>query len=350
MKKSSVPRAKSPAGSGRSRISPDWMLFGFGMAWLTAGLLCPFFGAEHLGLQRITAGWMGRPNPDADIFFMQRIPRVLLGLLAGGALAAVGASFQIILRNPLAEPFTLGVTGGAAVGAVLALSIPGAYLAWGPFSSVQLFALAGGGAALSLIYVLAARREGLAPNTLLLAGVTISIFCGSAVMLIRYLVDPRLLVQMDRWLMGGLAPMGYRQLASLFPLLIPGLGLLLRQSLALNHLILGEELAMGHGVDVAATRKETFIGGGLATAAVVALVGPIGFVGLLVPHAVRRLCGYDHRFVLPGSFLLGGALLAACDAAARTLAAPAEMPVGIVTAAVGCPVFIGLLLRTRPGR
>jgi len=335
-----------PAASRRWELGPDWALFTLGVTWVVAGMICPFFGAEPLALRHIAEGWMGHPNPDADIFFMQRIPRVILGMLAGGTLAAVGASFQVILRNPLAEPFTLGVTGGAAVGAVLALSIPGVYIAWGPFSSVQLFALVGGGAALSVIYLLSARREGLAMNTLLLAGVTISIFCGSMVMLIRYLLNPHLLVQMDRWLMGGLDPVGYRQLASLFPLLLPGLGLLVRQAMALNHLVMGEELAIGHGVDVQAVRKETFIGGGLATAAVVALVGPIGFVGLLVPHAVRRICGYDHRFVLPASFLLGGTLLAVCDTAARTVAAPAEMPVGIVTAIVGCPVFVGLLLRS----
>jgi len=320
-------------------------LFWTGLLFFMAACMCPFFGAEHVGLREIAEGWMGRPNPEADIFFLQRIPRVVLGLLAGGALAAVGAAFQVVLRNPLAEPFTLGVTGGAALGAVCALSVPGLLLAWGPFSTVQLFALAGGGGALTVIYVLARRRTGLAMNALLLVGVTISIFCGSLVMLVRYLVNPHLLVQMDRWMMGGVDVVGYRELASLLPLLLPGLALLFRQCAALNHLALDEELALGQGVDVAAVHRETYIGGGLATAAVVALVGPIGFVGLVTPHIVRRLTGPDQRVVLPSSFLLGGALLAVCDAAARTLAAPAEMPVGIVTALVGCPLFIYILVR-----
>lgn len=182
-------------------------------------------------------------------------------------------------------------------------------------------------------------------NTLLLAGVTISILCAGAVMLVRYVMNPNLLVQVDRWMMGGLDVVGYEKLGGILPFLLPGLGLLFLQARALNHLALGEEMARGHGVEVSAVQKEAFIGGGIATAAVVSLAGPIGFVGLIVPHAVRRLSGYDHRMVLPGSFLLGGAALAACDTVARTVIAPAQMPVGIITALIGGPIFIFLLLR-----
>jgi len=290
---------------------------------------------------------VGSERTDAEILWSLRVPRVALGFLAGGTLALVGASLQVVLRNPLAEPYTLGIASGGALGAVVAISVPGLSLAAGPLSTVQLFSLAGCGASLALIYALARRPQGVATGILLLAGVTIGILCGALILLVRYLADPNLLVAMDRWVMGGLDVVGYRALGSLAPFLLPGLGLLALQTAALNHLALGEDMAAGHGVDVAAVHNDVFLGAGLATAAVVSITGPIGFVGLIVPHAVRRLSGFDHRVVLPASFLLGGAFLVACDALARTVVAPAEMPVGIITALVGGPAFIRILLKRR---
>ena len=318
----------------------------FAGAFILAAVICPLIGSPRLALGDVIADLRGQGGHAADILFRYRIPRVILALLVGGTLATVGATFQVVLRNPLAEPYTLGATGGAALGAVLAISVPRLWISVGPFSSVQLLALVGSAATLGLIYALARHPAGISMNTLLLAGVTISILCGGAILLVRYLVNPNLLVQMDRWMMGGLDVVGYRDLAALFPLLLPGLGLLFMQARSLNHLALGAELASGHGVDVAAVQKEAFIGGGIATAAVVSLAGPIGFVGLIVPHAVRRISGFDHRIVLPASFLLGGAALAVCDTAARTVLSPTEMPVGIITALVGGPLFIWLLIRT----
>ncbi|MFB3786318.1 MAG: FecCD family ABC transporter permease [bacterium] len=308
--------------------------------------VCPLTGSEtiHVG-SVIQALWNGTWDISAEIFYFQRVPRVLLAACVGGTLAVVGAAFQVILRNPLAEPYTLGITGGASVGAVLAILFPILQFSWSVFSSVQLFALAGAFAVLLLIYSLARRPEGFAVYTLLLAGVTLSIVSAGAVMFLRYVASPNYLVQMDRWMMGGLDVTGYRELAALFPLLFPGLGILFSCMVELNHLALGEELALGHGVDVPSVYRRVFFGGGLATAAAVSLSGPIGFVGLIVPHAVRRLSGYDHRVVLPASFFLGGALLAACDTVARTLFAPTEIPVGIITALAGGPLFIRILLR-----
>lgn len=295
------------------------------------------------------APFVGSQATTPEILWGLRVPRVLLGLLAGGTLALVGASLQVILRNPLATPYTLGVTGGGALGAVIAISIPGLQMTLRPlaFSTVQLFALAGCAATLLLIYAFARRPQGISTTLLLLAGVTIGILCGALMLLVRYLASPNLLVAMDRWVMGGLDEPGYRGLAALAPFLLPGLGLLALQIPTLNHLSLGEDMAAGHGVDVAAVHREVFFGAGLATAAVVSVTGPIGFVGLIVPHAVRRLSGFDHRIVLPASFLLGGAFLVACDTLARLVVAPSEMPVGILTALVGGPVFIGILLRRR---
>ena len=286
-------------------------------------------------------------NPDCDIFFYQRIPRVLSAFLVGGALALTGSVFQAILRNPLATPYTLGVTGGGSLGAVIVISFPALHAVWGPVSTVQLASLFGSGLVMMAIYWLATRGECLSVNTLLLAGVTMGIFCGAMIVLVRFLSNPYELVAIERWLVGGLTVTGYQELSILFPLLIPGIGLLLSQMHALNHLAFGEELASGYGVDVEAVRRCSFLGGSIATASVVAAAGPVGFVGLIVPHAVKTMSGVDHRIVLPASILLGGAFLTVCDTVARTAFAPVEIPVGIITALLGAPFFIHILLRTR---
>lgn len=314
---------------------------------LTAVLLVtPWIGAESLQTAHVKAYLGGEIHPDGTIFFTQRIPRTILALLAGGTLAVVGASFQVLFRNPLVEPFTLGVTGGAAVGAFVVISIPALQVSVGPVGSVQLFALIGAFACLGLIYSVSVRPAGVSTGTLLLAGITIGILCGGVIMLISYLTNPYRLTVFHRWMMGGLDVVGFRELGGLMPFLLPGLGLLFLHGRELNHLALGEEMALGHGVDVSVVQRDVFLGGGLATAAVVSLVGPIGFVGLIVPHAVRRLSGFDQQVVLPASFLLGGTVLALCDCGARTVLAPTEMPVGIVTAIFGAPLFIYLLLKT----
>jgi iron complex transport system permease protein len=332
-------------GAPRLLKRPVFALALYGAAFVAAGVACPFVGGEPLDYGAVFSA-SGAGSPDAEIFLRQRIPRVLMGLLVGGSLAVAGAAFQAVLRNPLAEPFTLGVSGGCAVGAALAIAVPWLRVTWGPFSPVQILALAGAAGALGLICWIARRPEGISTTTVLLAGVTVSVLSAGAIMLMRYLASAHLLVQMDRWMMGGLDVVGYRELAALAPLALPGLGLLALQVNALNHISLGEEMAAGHGVDVRAVQTEALVGGGLATAAVVSVAGPISFVGLIVPHAVRRLSGYDHRLVLPASFLLGGAVLAVCDTAARTVMFPTEIPVGVVTALIGGPLFIRLLVKS----
>jgi len=315
---------------------------------LTTLLITPFIGGETIRVQGVIHDLYHHTwNIQTEIFFYQRIPRVLLAFLVGGSLALVGSVFQVILRNPLATPYTLGVTGGGALGAVIAILTPGLSVTWGPFSSVQLTALGGAGLALGLIYVLARRSKSISTNTLLLAGVTVGILCGALILFVRYLASPHLLVAMDHWLMGGLDIVGYRSLAALLPLLLPGAGMLFMQMGSYNLLSLGEEMALGYGVNVTSVQRSSLIGCGLVTAGAVSIAGPIGFVGLLVPHAIRRLSGFDHRILLPASFLAGGILLVACDTIARTIVAPTEMPVGIITALVGGPFFIYLLFRKK---
>lgn len=311
--------------------------------------VAPLVGSEPICFSQVLRDLTG-PAPwsvETHIFLDQRLPRVLLGFCVGGTLALVGSVFQVILRNPLAAPSTLGVTGGGAVGAFLAISAPRLAVTWGPFSSVQLFALAGALAVLGLIYLMARRPAGISMSTVLLTGVTLGILSGAVIMLVRYLAHPDELVAMERWMMGGLDVVGYDRLSSLFPFLLPGLAILFLHSGALNHLSLGKEMAMGHGIDVASLQRLALFAGGLATASVVSLAGPIFFVGLIIPHAVRRISGCDHRLVLPAAFLAGGAFLVSCDMLARTIVAPTEMPVGIITALIGGPFFIYLLISRR---
>ena len=330
-----------------SPLSPRglvWRLVLTGGLFLAAALLCPLVGAESLSLTRA----LGGEGADGAIFYHQRLPRVLLGLLAGGGLALAGASFQALLRNPLATPYTLGVSGAASLGASLALWLPGLAGRLGPLQGPSFLAWLFALAEVGLVSALARRRgRGLAMDTLLLAGVTVGLICSAGILGIRYLVSPDLLVEMDRWLMGGLAVGGWQEPAAVLPLLAPAAVALVLLGRSFNHLAYGEETAHARGVDPQRVRRTAFLAGSLATAAVVAVTGPIGFVGLLVPHALRLLMGPDHRALLPCSFLAGGALLAGCDTLARTVAAPTEVPVGLFTALLGGPLFLWLLLRGR---
>ncbi|MBN1422492.1 MAG: iron ABC transporter permease [Planctomycetes bacterium] len=315
-----------------------------------AAAVAPFIGAESIdaraAFRELLAG-RGALSPDADILFFQRVPRVMLAGLAGGALALAGAVFQALLRNPLATPYTLGVSSGCALGATIAISAGALQIRWWVLSSVELFALAGGLADVLIVYLLARRRGHLSMGTLLLAGVTLGLISSASILLVRYLADPRMLVVMDRWLMGGIAATGYREVAAVLPLLAPGAALLLAQARKYDQLAFGDEVAAGRGVDVVRLQRLSFFGGSLVTASVVAAVGPIGFVGLIVPHAVRGILGPDHRLLLPAATLAGAAFLIACDTLARTMLAPTELPVGIITALLGGPFFLWVLVRNR---
>jgi iron complex transport system permease protein len=325
------------------------------LAWIStsavllvaAAVISPLLGAESVDMQTALAGLLGHApiGKDFDIVFMQRFPRSLLGAVAGGALGVCGAAFQAVLRNPLATPYTLGVASAGALGAVAVLGL-GFAVSIGPFSSVQIGALAGAAADAGLIVLIARRLRGGGTSSLLLAGVTMSLVCSALMMLIRYVSSPFRLAEMDRWIMGGLDVVGYTPLASVLPLLLPGLVLVFFHMRAIDQLSMGRALAESRGVNVSHVQRDIFIGGSLVTAAVVSAAGPIGFVGLIVPHAVRRLTPKDHRVILPVSFAAGGVFLVAADVLARTVIAPAELPVGILTAAVGGPIFLLILAKT----
>jgi len=328
------------------------VLTGYLLFLLIVVMIAPLIGSEPISrddvLRAVTSLRIEDDNVDAHILFYQRLPRMILALLAGGTLALCGVSFQALLRNPLATPYTLGIASGGALGASISFMIPGLLHTWGPFSSVQLTALAGGLSVVTLIYFLSRRQIYLPLISLLLAGVTISLICGSMILMVRYLVSPHILVSMDRWLMGGLDIIGYRDLSTIIPFLLVTTPLLMRQADRFNQISFGEEMAAGRGVHVLNLQRVTLFAGAVATASVVSLVGPIGFIGLIIPHAIRRISGSDYRLLMPCSFLAGGAFLILCDLLARTVMAPAELPVGIITSLGGGPFFLWLLLRRKP--
>jgi iron complex transport system permease protein len=323
--------------------------------WITAAatgvaaLVLPWVGAERIDAMAALRGLgaSGAASPDAMILWSQRIPRVLLALIVGGGLATSGAALQVLFRNPLAEPWTLGIAGGAALGAFTAHLFPALRIWVGPLSSVQALALLGAAAVLAFMLAVCRRPRGPGVHVLLLGGITISILCSGLVAMMVYFVSPFEFMSLHRWMTGGLDVLGYRDLGALALLAGPGLALLFSQMREYNHLALGTEVAMGHGVDTQRVLRRTVLGVGLVTAGVVSLAGPIGFVGMLVPHAARALAGTDHRRMLPVSFLLGGTVLAVCDAVGRTVLAPTELPVGIVTAVCGAPLFLAVLFRRR---
>jgi iron complex transport system permease protein len=318
----------------------------FGGLAVAACLLAPLVGSTQISLARaFDRGIPFADNVDAQIFFLARLPRVLAGAMVGAALAAAGVVLQALLRNPLATPFTLGVSAGSSLGAMLAITL-GAVATVGPLSPVPLASLAGAAVAASIVYGLATRpRRPMSTSVLLLAGVTLNSFFSALILFVQYTANFAETYQAVRWLMGDLDVGSFAPLLGTLPLVAIAFALFALLPSSLNLLSLGAESAAARGVDVPRAQRLAFVSSALATSAAVSLAGPIGFVGIVVPHLVRLMVGVDHRLVLPASALFGAAFLVACDVVARTVLAPIEVPVGIVTAILGGPFFLWLLIR-----
>jgi iron complex transport system permease protein len=309
--------------------------------WIATMILTPLVGSQSISLAEILRG-----DPTAaSIFWQIRLPRILLALLGGAALATSGLGFQTLFRNPLAEPYTLGVSSGAALGAVIALRFEGGQFLG--LSLVGLASFAGALGATALIVGLALRRQGIETSTLLLAGVAVSLSCSAIILFLQYLADSTQTFRMVRWMMGGLSVVGYTEVLWLLPFVLGGSAALFALRWELNLLLTGEELAASRGVDLARLRRYVLLATSLMIGALVAVAGPIGFVGLIVPHMLRRFVGHDHLYLVPACILGGGAFLTLCDAAGRTILSPAELPVGILTALLGGPFFLWLLVWRR---
>jgi iron complex transport system permease protein len=305
-------------------------------------LVAPWIGSTGVTWRNVVAG----VSPDREIFLVARLPRILFGAVVGGSLAMAGVLFQAILRNSLADPFILGVSSGSSLGAVVAIWLGLETVIWGiPFVSIAAFA--GAFLTIFLVFFIARTGNALPTFTLLLAGVTLNFVFAALIMFIHYAANFNQGYLMTRWTMGALDTADMKTVERSAPFVIVCLAGLLWLSAHLNPLAAGEDWAASRGVDVRRLKNVAYLIGSILTGAVTAFSGPIGFVGLIVPHAVRLLSGPDHRTLIPASFFLGSAFLVLCDTAARTLFAPTEIPVGVITALLGGPFFIVLLKRKR---
>jgi iron complex transport system permease protein len=337
------------------RRNPATVLVALTLALLAAIVLAVALGAVAVPLGDIARMTLARLAPgrlavtwtpaDEVIVFTLRLPRVVAAALVGGALAVAGVVFQGLLQNPLADPYIIGTSGGAALGATIALSLPVQAL-WFGFGLVPVLAFAGAMVAVLVVYNIARVGARAAVVTLLLAGFATSSML-AAVMSLLMLVSGATLRRIILWTMGGLAVTGWSQVAIVAPLVLGAMlvaGLFARD---LNAFLLGEEEAAYLGVNVERRKLTLLLLGSLLTGAAVSLSGLVGFVGLVIPHVARLVLGPDHRLLLPASALVGAAFLVLADLLARSLLAPTEIPVGIVTALIGAPFFIYLLRRSK---
>jgi iron complex transport system permease protein len=300
-------------------------------------------GAVPLGPGAVVDALSGRGDPMARAIVLElRLPRTAMAALIGAGLAVAGTVFQALLRNPLAEPYVLGVSGGSAVAAVAVMTVAGATAPW----AVPAAAFVGGAGAIVLVFRIAASvGHALDTRVLLLAGVVMGAFFNALILLILTFAEVETFRSAIFWMMGSLAGATWPAVGLLAVYLLPALVVLLGLARPLNLMAVGEDTALYLGTRVEHVKRIAYLVASLLVAAGVAAAGIIGFVGLIVPHALRLVWGSDHRFLLPGSALAGAAFLLLADAAARTAAAPVELPVGVVTALIGVPVFIVLLVR-----
>ena len=312
-----------------------------GVALLVMTLLATGFGALRLPVSLL---WNTSDEALRQIWFTIRLPRVLLALVIGGSLALAGCVMQGLFRNPLADPGLLGISSGAALAValwvVIPLSLPALVMLYAPMLAAFLGALA----ATVVVFLLSQQRES-SLSRLLLVGIAINALCGAAVGVLSWISNDAQLRQLSLWGMGSLGQAQWSTLLAVTSLMVPTVWIIWRLATSLNLLQLGEEEAHYLGVDVKVVQRVLLLCSALLVAAAVAVSGVIGFVGLVVPHLMRMWLGADHRAVIPGSVLAGAFLLLIADTVARTLVAPAEMPVGLLTSILGAPWFLWLIFR-----
>ncbi|MBI2487754.1 MAG: iron ABC transporter permease [Deltaproteobacteria bacterium] len=275
-----------------------------------------------------------------------RIPRVIMATLAGGVLAISGAALQGLFRNPLASPFTLGVSGGASLGALIAIRL-GLAQGFLGFSSISVFAFLFSIFTIFFVYSVSKVRGVVATGRLLLAGVVANFLYSALILFIQFFSDFTQSLQTMRWIMGSLDVVGLDSVWKTLIFAIPGCVILLSITKDMNLFALGDDVASSLGVNVGRMEKTIYFATSLAASGVISVTGPIGFVGLIIPHILRMIIGVDNRIILPCSFLLGASFLTATDTLSRTIFSPIEIPVGIVTASIGGIFFLWLLMRTK---
>lgn len=320
------------------------LAFGLTVAALTAIALSVRFGTVHLSTGDFFAALSGGGSEAHRQILHLRLPRVFLALLVGGGLALSGSVFQALLRNPLAEPFILGISGGSAAGAVLVISF--GFVAAGSFV-LPAAAFAGALLAVAMVFgVAAAADRRLDVRVLLLAGVVVGSFFTAVIAFLLSVSEARAVRTAIVWMMGSLTSADWSDVAVVAAYTVPSALILFGLARALNLMSVGEDTASYLGTDVERVKKIAYGVASLITAAGVAVAGIIGFVGLVVPHSVRLIIGSDQRALLPLSFLAGAAFLAVADLVARVALSPIEIPIGVITALVGVPLFLVLLRRS----
>ncbi len=323
-------------------MTPRVRLVVLGVAALAVIALMPLIGVHALPLS-VLFDPRGT-DPAAIIFWQIRVPRVLAAFVGGAGLALGGAVFQAVFRNPLATPYTLGVASGASLGVALASRLGLSVVVVGLSTNV-LAAFAGALLAVGVVWVLTRLRPDLSSTVLLLAGVAMNFFFSSVILFVQYTASLGDSYRIIRWLMGGLGAVDMRTVLHMAPVVLLGAAVIWWRARELDLLATGPEIAASRGVAVARTRTVLFLATSIMVGGVVAGCGPIGFVGMMAPHICRLLVGPNHRILLPASILFGGAFLVVCDTAARIVLAPAELPVGVITAFLGAPFFLWLLVR-----
>lgn len=352
--------ATKPIATVRTRPR-GWWLTGL----LTGLLVMVVIGSVGMGAMRIATadvlaillkqlGWTDvvvEPQQEAVLMAI-RLPRVLLGVLIGAVLGVSGAAMQGLFRNPLADPGLIGISSGASLFAVMTIVLQVKLATWLPFQpglySLSLAAFAGAALTTWLVYRLSQQHGKAVVATMLLAGIAVNALSGALTGLMTYLADDAQLRSITFWGLGSLGGATWEMLGVVTPVLLLPVLLLPRLSKSLNAFALGESQAGHLGVDALRLKRQVILLATLGVGVSVAVAGVIGFVGLVIPHLIRLVAGADHRIVIPGSALLGAVLLTAADLVARTLVAPAELPIGIITALLGAPLFLYMLVKNRP--
>lgn len=301
-------------------------------------------GSTHAGFDAIVKTLTGSGDSDPmlqAIIWHIRFPRVLLAALVGAALSSGGLVFQALLRNPLAEPYILGISGGAAIGGII-----GILLGLSRFPGVTLTAFAGSMCTLMLVMIISSGQSILKKDSLLLAGVMVNAFCSAVIMFLVSMTQDSRLHNIIFWLMGDMSMTDLHQVGILSAILIPGFILIFCLSNAMNLLLMGREMAISMGLQLKTITLTLLVVTSFMVSATVSHCGLIGFVGLVIPHLLRMVLGPDHRVLVPACVLGGGAYMVFCDLLARTLPQQGEMPAGVITALIGAPLFIVLLKRS----
>ncbi|HEY1766256.1 MAG TPA: iron ABC transporter permease [Terracidiphilus sp.] len=310
--------------------------------FLAAALLLPWVGAGPISVVRV----LRHQSPDYEILLQLRLSRTLLALVAGGALSLAGTLFQAMLRDALATPYTLGISAGASLGAVAVIAMGGETFLGIPMTWVG--ALAGAFGVLILVVGGAFRQRQISAFSLLLTGIAINSICAAFIIILSSFAGMSRSFSIARWLIGSIDATSYVSLAVLAIIVLLVSAMILSQARSWNLLAVGERWAASRGVRVGALLAQGYLLGSILVAGAIALTGPIGFVGLIVPHLVRSRISPDHRLLMPCAFLLGGALLALCDAIGRIVMPPAELPAGAVLALIGGPYLVWIIRQRTP--